>query len=86
MLYLIPVWLVVALVVFVIVEVFSRDDARTRADELIAGIRNQTPEDIDKCITNIEARNRWLLSKNKTDRRRVELLRRLRDNKVIPRP
>ncbi|GAI96203.1 unnamed protein product, partial [marine sediment metagenome] len=78
MLYLIPVWLAVGLVVFVVVEVFERHEARERADKLIAGICNQTPEDIDKCITNIEARNRWLLSKNKTDRRRVELLRRLR--------
>ncbi|MBA7469661.1 hypothetical protein ES707_04939 [subsurface metagenome] len=86
MLYMIPAWLIVGLVIFVIVEVVSRDDDRKRADELIAGTRNQTPEDIDKCITNLETRNRWLLSKNKTDRRRVELLRRLRDNKVTPRP
>ncbi|MBA7606372.1 hypothetical protein ES703_13520 [subsurface metagenome] len=86
MLYMIPAWLAIGLAIFVIVEVFSRDDARARADELIAGTRNQTPEDIDKCITNLEARNRWLLSKNKTDRRRVELLRRLRNNKVTPYP
>ncbi|MBA7531193.1 hypothetical protein ES705_23404 [subsurface metagenome] len=86
MLYMIPVWLVVGLVIFVMVEVFSRADDRKRADEFIAGTRNQTPEEINKCITNLETRNRWLLSKNKTDRRRVELLRRLRNNKVTPYP
>ncbi|GAI64072.1 unnamed protein product [marine sediment metagenome] len=86
MLYMIPAWLIVGLAIWVIVEVVSRYDDRERADELIAGTRNQTPEDIDKCITNLETRNRWLLSKNKTDRRRVELLRRLRNNKVTPSP
>ena len=86
MLDMIPVWLVVTLVVFVLVELFSRADARVQADELIAGTRERTPEEIDKCITNLKTRNRWLLSKNKTDRRRIELLRRLRDNKVTPYP
>ncbi|MBA7626699.1 hypothetical protein ES703_34154 [subsurface metagenome] len=65
----------IGLVVYVIAYFFDREDARARADELITGIRKPTPEDIDKCMLRLEVANIRLLSRNETDRRRVELLR-----------
>ncbi len=81
MLYLItlPILCAVALFIYVVAYVFERDEARERADEFIAGIREPTPKDIDKCMLKLEVANIRLLSRNETDRRRVELLRDLRD-------
>jgi hypothetical protein len=76
----------IGLVVYVIAYFFDREDARLQADEFIAGIRKPTPEDIDKCMLRLEVANIRLLSRNETDRQRVEVLRSLRNNTVTSHP
>lgn len=85
---LISLALIVLIGLFVYVFAYhcDRDEARERADELIAGIRKPTPKDIDKCMRKLQTANSRLLDRNETDRRRVELLRDIRNGKVSPRP
>lgn len=81
MLWILVLLIPIGLVIYVIAYVFDRADAREQADELIAGIRKPMPEDIDKCMRKLQVANNRLLSEDETDRRRVELLRTIRDNK-----
>ncbi len=76
----------VALFIYVLAYWSERDDARARADEFIAGIREPTPKALDKCMMKLQVANSRLLDRNETDRRRVELLRALRDNTVTSHP
>ncbi len=76
----------IALFVYVFAYVADREEARERADQLITGIRKPTPKDIDKYIGKLQTANKRLLSKNETDRRRVELLHSLRNNTVASHP
>jgi hypothetical protein len=76
----------ISLFVYVFAYHCDRDDARERADEFIAGIREPTPKDIDKCMRKLQVANSRLLDRNETDRRRVEILRGLRDNTVTSHP
>lgn len=82
MLYLIPMCLFIAFFIFVVVEVISREDDRDRADKLITGIREPKQKDIDKCIKALRTRNKMLFSRDETDRRRIELLRDMRNEMV----
>jgi hypothetical protein len=84
MLWLIAVVMLITLVVYVVVYVFDREDARLRADEFIAGIRKPTPEEIDKCMLRLEVANIRLLSNNETDHRRVERLRDMLKEMITP--
>lgn len=83
-LWLILTFLILALAIWVCGEAISRDEARKRADQFIARIREPTPEKIDKCIAALKARNRMLLSDNETDRLRVKQLHDIR-NKMVTR-
>lgn len=76
----------IGLFVWVFAYGFDREAARAQADEFIAGIRKPTPKDIDKCMRKLQTANSRLLDRNETDRRRVEILRSLRDNTVTSRP
>lgn len=86
MLSLLPVFVILSLVIYVVVYVFNRDEARARADEFIAGTREPTPKALDKCMRKLQTANSRLLDRNETDRRRVEILRSLRDNTVTSHP
>ena len=86
MVLLITVILIFALVIYVCAYVIERDEARARADEFIAGIREPTPKALDKCMRKIQTANSRLLDRNETDRRRVEILRDIRNGKVTPHP
>lgn len=86
MLYALLLLIPTVLFIYVVAYHIDRNDARERADEFIGGIRKPTPKDIDKCMSQLEVANRRLLSKDETDRRRVELLRSLRDNTVTSHP
>lgn len=68
----------VALFFYVLIYECEREDARTQADEFIAGIRPRTPKEIDKCISRLETANSRLLSTNVVDLGRVKRLRSLR--------
>jgi hypothetical protein len=76
----------IGLVIYVFAYVCDRDEARERADEFIAGIREPTPKALDKCMRKIQTANSRLLDRNETDRRRVEILRDIRNGKVTPHP
>ncbi len=78
--------LIFALVIYVCAYIFKRENARAQADEFIAGIRKPTPKDIDKCIRRLQVANSRLLDRNETDRRRLDILRDIRNGKVTPRP
>ncbi|MBA7576401.1 hypothetical protein ES708_18242 [subsurface metagenome] len=86
MLSLLPVFVILSLVIYIIVYVFERESARAQADEFIAGIREPTPKALNKCMMKLQTANSRLLDRNETDRRRVELLRSLRDNTVTSHP
>ncbi len=86
MLWLIAVFILITLIVYIVVYVFDREGARAQADEFIAGIRNPTPIALDKCMRKLQTANSRLLDRNETDRRRVEILRSLRDNTVTSHP
>ncbi len=86
MVLLITVILIFALVIYVCAYVFEREDARAQADEFIAGIREPTPKALDKCMRKLQTANSRLLDSNETDRRRLEILRGLRDNTVTSHP
>ncbi len=86
MVLLITVILIFALVIYVCAYVIERDEARARADEFIAGIREPTPKALDKCMRKLQVANSRLLDRNEPDRRRVEILRSLRDNTVTSHP
>ncbi len=76
----------IGLFVYVFAYLCDREDARERADEFIAGIREPTPKALDKCMRKLQVANSRLLNRNETDRRRVEILRNIRNGKVTPHP
>lgn len=86
MVLLITIILVFALVIYAVIYIFDRDEARAQADEFIAGIREPTPKALDKCMRKLQTANSRLLDRNEPDRRRVEILRSLRDNTVTSHP
>ena len=76
----------IGLFVYVFAYLCDREDARERADEFIAGIREPTPIALDKCMRKLQTANNRLLDRNETDRRRLEILHSLRDNTVTSHP